>query len=160
MATKYGPCSEQHNLRPRRLRDYGHIHTTLESIVMTQHSVKKGLQIYGHAGVEAVLSELQQLHDREVMEPKSIRSDMTGQQQSGVLYYLMSQKQKCCGKIKGYGCTDGRKQRECISKDETSSPTPVAIKSVMLSCTSTQKRDTMLPLQTYLEPSCRLTWRA
>jgi hypothetical protein len=43
-------------------------------------------------------------------------------------------KEKRCGTIKGQGCADGGKQREHISKDETSSPT-VAIESVMLSCT-------------------------
>jgi hypothetical protein len=45
------------------------MHTTLGSIVMTQHSVKKGLKQFGEAGVKAELKELQQLHDRKVMEP-------------------------------------------------------------------------------------------
>jgi hypothetical protein len=46
------------------------MHATLAHIVMTQHSVKKGLKEFGNAGVDAVLKELQQLHDRKVMEPK------------------------------------------------------------------------------------------
>jgi hypothetical protein len=52
-------------------------------------------------------------------------------------------KQMRCGKIKGQGCADGRKQKEYISKDEISLPT-VAIKSSMLSCTIDAKegRDT------------------
>jgi hypothetical protein len=43
-------------------------------------------------------------------------------------------KEKRCGKMKGHGCADGRKQQEYLTKEETSSPT-VAIESVMLSCT-------------------------
>jgi hypothetical protein len=42
-------------------------------------------------------------------------------------------KEKRCGKIKGRGCADGCKQREYLSKEDTSSPT-VAIESVFLSC--------------------------
>jgi hypothetical protein len=37
---------------------------------MTQHSIKKGLQIFGEAGADAVVSEMQQLHNRSVIEPK------------------------------------------------------------------------------------------
>jgi hypothetical protein len=43
-------------------------------------------------------------------------------------------KEKRCGKIKGRGCADRRKQWEYLTKEETSSLT-VAIESVMLSCT-------------------------
>jgi hypothetical protein len=31
---------------------------------MTQHSIKKGIKLFGQAGVDAVSKELQQLHDR------------------------------------------------------------------------------------------------
>jgi hypothetical protein len=55
MDTRYGARTGKHALRPRRPRDYGHIHMTLESTVMTQHSMKKGLKIFGEAGTTAVL---------------------------------------------------------------------------------------------------------
>jgi hypothetical protein len=42
-------------------------------------------------------------------------------------------KKTLCGMIKDQGCANGRKQREHMTKDETSSPT-VATKSLMLSC--------------------------
>jgi hypothetical protein len=42
-------------------------------------------------------------------------------------------KQKHCGKIKGRGCADGRKQRIYMTKQEASSPM-VAIESLMISC--------------------------
>ena len=32
--------------------------------------MKKSLKIFGEAGIEAVLMEMKQLHDHEVMEPK------------------------------------------------------------------------------------------
>jgi hypothetical protein len=41
-------------------------------------------------------------------------------------------KEKRCGTIKGRGCTDGRPQRDCMSKQETSSPT-VLTKALILS---------------------------
>jgi hypothetical protein len=44
MTDTYGERSEEHNLRPRRPRDYSHPHATLEGIAMTQHSVKKGFE--------------------------------------------------------------------------------------------------------------------
>ena len=45
---------------------------------MTQHSMKKGLEVFGDAGIEAVLKELVQLHDRKVLEPVDI-SKLSGE---------------------------------------------------------------------------------
>ena len=42
-------------------------------------------------------------------------------------------KEKRCGKIKGRGCADGRKQRVYKTKDETSAPT-IYIESLFLLC--------------------------
>ena len=82
MDIKYGTRLGNYNLRARKPRDYSHIHATLESIVMTQHSVRKGLRIFGEAGVDAVLKELMQLYDREVLEPKS-KDEMTAAERQG-----------------------------------------------------------------------------
>jgi hypothetical protein len=129
---RYGARTTAYNLRPRRPRDYGHLHTTLECIMMTQHSLKKVLQLYGEDAVQAVLKELKQVHDRKVMTPKKLKS-LSPSERRAALQYLMFEKRKRCGTIKGRGCADGRKQREYITKEEASSPT-VAIESVMLSC--------------------------
>ena len=86
-------------MRPRKPRDYGHMHTTLENIVITQHSVKQGLRLFGEAGVRAVTDELKQLHNRIVLEPKGM-DDMTRKQCSDTLCYLMFLKEKRCGRIK------------------------------------------------------------
>jgi hypothetical protein len=68
-------------------------------------------------------------------------------------------KQKCCGKINGHECADGRKQeREYISKDEISSPT-VAIELIMLSCTIDAKEEHNVATANTPVPSCRLTYR-
>jgi Reverse transcriptase (RNA-dependent DNA polymerase) len=133
MGEKYGVRMSTHNLRPRKPRDYGHLHTTLEHTVMTQYSVRKGLKIFGEAGVEAVLQELQQLHNRKVIRPV-LSSSLTYQEKKASLAYLMFLKEKRSGQIKGRGCADGRPQRETIPKEEASSPT-VAVESVLLSCT-------------------------
>ena len=132
MDQRYGPRTSEYNLRPRREPDFGHLHTTSEQIVMTQHSVTKGLKLFGDAGTDAVVKELKQLHERKVIEPVDCKA-MTREDKQQALQYLMFLKEKRCGKIKGRGCADGRKQRLYMSKDETSSPT-VSIESVMLSC--------------------------
>jgi len=54
-------------------RDFSHVHITLEDAVMTQYSMKKGIQEFSKARVEAVLTltlTLQQLHDSKVLEPR------------------------------------------------------------------------------------------
>ena len=120
-------------LRPRKPRDYGHLHTTLQHTAMTQYSVKKGLQVFGEAGVEAVMKQLRQVHDRQVIEPVDA-TKVSHEAKRSALPYLIFLKQKRTGQVKGRGCADGRKQRESTSKEEASSPT-VAIESVLLSCT-------------------------
>ena len=133
MEEKYGQRTGQYALQPRRPRDYNHLHATLASTVMTQHSMKKGIKLFGEAGVEAVLQELKQLQDRKVLEPRSA-TNLSQSEKKAALQYLMFLKQKRSGKIKGRGCADGRKQREHTNKEDASSPT-VAIESVLLSCT-------------------------
>jgi hypothetical protein len=132
MEAKYGPRNSAHTLRPRRPRDYSHLHTTLEGTVMTQHSMKKGLKIFGEAGTAAVLQELKQLHDRKVLEPTNAHQ-MTPIEKKRALQYLMFLKKKRTGQVKARGCADGRKQRAYTNKEDASAPT-VAIESVLLSC--------------------------
>jgi hypothetical protein len=79
-----------------------------------------------------VLVELRQLYDRKVMSPIN-KYDLTAAERKGALRYLMFLKEKRCGKIKGRGCTDGRSQREYMSKQETSAPT-VTTEVLILTC--------------------------
>ena len=104
----------------------------LRHTVLTQYTLKKGLQVFGPPGVEAVYRELQQLHQRKVGEPRDA-TKLSIKQKKNALGYLMFLKQKRTGQIKGRGCADGRKQRHNTPKDDASSPT-VATESVLLSC--------------------------
>jgi hypothetical protein len=131
MNLKYGERKHGHELRPRRPRDYDHIHAQLKNVVMAQHSIKKGLKIFGEAGADAVVSEMQQLHDRSVIEPKKANM-LTRDEKHKALQYLMFLEKKSCGRIKGRGCADGRKQRVYKTKEETSVLT-VAVEALMLS---------------------------
>ena len=65
---------------------------------------------------------MRQLHDRGVMAPVHKKCS-THQQRKEALAYLMFLKQKRCGKVKGRGCADGRKQRAYITKEESTAPT-------------------------------------
>ena len=104
----------------------------LRHTVLTQYTLKKGLQVFGPPAVEAVYKELQQLHERKVGEPRDATM-LSPMQKKNALGYLMFLKQKQTGQIKGRGCADGCKQRLNTPKDAASSPT-VATESVLLSC--------------------------
>ena len=81
-------------------QDCNHDHAVLESIAMTQHSrMKKGIKLFGQVGVDAVLKELKQLHDRKVLKPKMV-SELTVEGRKAALEYLMFLKKKRCGTIK------------------------------------------------------------
>ena len=82
--------------------------TGMHTIAMTQYNVKKGLQIFGDKGVEAIMSEMKQIDARKVLKPVDPDS-LSQYQKQKTLEYLMFLKQKRCGKIKGRGCADGRK---------------------------------------------------
>jgi hypothetical protein len=70
MNLRYGARDHQYDLRPRKPRDYHHLHQDLEHTALTQYNVKKGLKIFGETGAKAVIEEMQQLHDRAVIQPK------------------------------------------------------------------------------------------
>jgi hypothetical protein len=63
MSEKYGERNNNYNPQPRKPRDYSHLHGTLEDTVLTQYSLKHGLETFGNAGIKTVQKELRQLHD-------------------------------------------------------------------------------------------------
>ena len=73
---------------------------TLRHTVLTQYTLKKGLQVFGPPGVEAVYKVLQQLHERKVGEPRDA-STLSPMQKKNALGYLMFLKQKQKGQKKG-----------------------------------------------------------
>ena len=134
----------RYNLRDKRTRCYNHMYdpgmyqiedsdeNKEEEVVMVttndvpedtpQMSMKQGLRMFGEDGYAAVRKEMQQLHDRKVMQPIN-RKDLTLAKKREALGYLMFLKKKRNGTVKGRGCADGRKQRAYISKEESTSPT-------------------------------------
>jgi hypothetical protein len=93
MELRYGVRSGRYDLRPRRPRDYSHLHATMDHTCITQYNLKRGLQIFGNDGIKAVQEELKQLHDRNVLTPFDGRTLGT-QERQAALPYLMFLKQK------------------------------------------------------------------
>ena len=58
----------------------------------------QGLKIFGEAGAEAVVTEMKQLHDRGVIQPK-LANMLTREEKRASLQYLMFLKKKRCGRI-------------------------------------------------------------
>ena len=134
----------RYNLRDKHTRSYKHLYDPgmfqiedndddrREEVVMVtandgpedtpQMSMKQGLRIFGEEGYATIRKEMQQLHDRKVMQPIN-RKDLTPAQKREALGYLMFLKKKRSGTVKGHGCADGRKQRAYITKEESTSPT-------------------------------------
>ena len=92
------------------------------SLVTPQYGIERGLKIFKELGAEAVMKELRQLHNMDVITPMHIK-ELSEENIRNALPYLMFLKRKRCGKVKGRGCADGRAQREFISREESSSPT-------------------------------------
>jgi hypothetical protein len=59
-------------------------HIILQSIIMTQYNLKQGIKKFGAKGKEAVLAELQQMYDLDVMAPVS-KYDLTSEERKGAL---------------------------------------------------------------------------
>ncbi|KAL7559815.1 hypothetical protein ACA910_003979 [Epithemia clementina (nom. ined.)] len=106
--------------------------TPLGDISTPQYPFKKGLEVFGEEGQQAVLEELQQLHERKVILPKEA-ADLTPEQKRTSLEYLMFIRRKRDGLLKGRGCADGRKQRLYTAREEASSP-KVSIEALFLTC--------------------------
>jgi hypothetical protein len=112
------------------IKGYGNLEATLST---PQYGFKNGLSIFGGPGYGATIKELDEnLIGRDVIQmlpPQSVMYEMFQM----LLSYLMFLKRIRCGKIKAKGCTDGRSQRGCITKEESSSHT-VKTQALMCRC--------------------------
>ena len=106
------------------------IQSMVNQLCLTQMGMKAGLKQFGQAGVESIISEMKQFHDRDVVQPLK-PEEVTSAIKSKALGYLMFLKKKRCGKIKARGCADGRPQRVWKTKEEKSAPT-VTTESVFI----------------------------
>jgi hypothetical protein len=103
-----------------------------ESAMLTQLSLKAGLKEWGKEGHTAAHMEMKQLHLRNTFKPKHWR-ELSHTQRQMVLESHMFLKEKRDKSIKGRTVAGGNKQRDYISKEDSSSPT-VATESVLLTC--------------------------
>ena len=56
----------------------------LKHTVLTQYTLKKGLQVFGPKGTEAVFAEMKQLHDCNVCEPIKEKESVKRTKEQGV----------------------------------------------------------------------------
>ena len=102
------------------------------SLQTEQMTMARGIKMFGQEGVDAIQKEMQQLHDRGVGIGVPW-GNLTREEKSEALNYLMFLKRKRCGRIKGRGCADGRKQRAYIPRSDARAPT-VSTEAVLLTC--------------------------
>jgi len=122
MDDQYGPRNSRYHLRPRKPRTYSNLHNNNGTLATEQISMKKGLKQFGQDRIDAVRIELQQIHERDVVIPIHKRR-LSRAELLKVLHYLMFLKRKRCGRVKGRGCTDGRKQRLYTKRADAAAPT-------------------------------------
>ena len=113
----------------------------IEHLVLTQVGMQQGIKLWGERGVKAILKEMKQFHERNVVRPLR-KEEISDEVRKRALGYLMFLKEKRNGDIKGRGCADGRKQRLYKSKYETASPTAF-IESIFITALidAQEKRD-------------------
>ena len=104
--------------------------TACKFLCLTQCTSKAAIKKFGKCGEAAGLEEMQQLHDRKVFTPVDWK-ELTKEQQQSALESSIFIKEKRDGRLKGRSCTDGRKQRDLHTKEETAGLT-VAMESVFL----------------------------
>jgi hypothetical protein len=102
------------------------------AMVMTQLSLKAGLKAWGAKARTAAHNEMKQLHLRDTFKPWHWKH-LTHTQRQMVLESHMFLKLKRDGRTKARTVAGGNKQRNYISKEDSSSPT-VATESVLLTC--------------------------
>ena len=87
--------------------------------ILTQYIIKQGLKVFGNKFEAAVQNYLQQFRDCRLVEPNKPQ-DLSYEQQRKILSYLIFLKiSNDKAEIKGRGCVDGRKQQNCLSKEDT-----------------------------------------
>lgn len=135
----------------------------INHFILVQHRMKKGLELFGEAGLKTVKKEMQQFNNWKVIIPLDPKK-MTQLQKNCALSYLMLVKQKKDGSIKLRGVGDERKERLWNTK-ELLAPT-VSIKALFLTCKSCYVATADIPgafLQTQADSNneiiIRLDWQ-
>jgi hypothetical protein len=82
-----------YGLRPKRARDYIHLHANIVHHAMNQYSLNRGLRKFREKGEKAVEKELGQLHMKETFSPVQVKY-LSPVQKKGALESLMFLKEK------------------------------------------------------------------
>jgi len=90
-------------------------------VMLNQVGIREGIRKFREDGNDALLKELNQLHERNSLLPKK-KEDMTYDERKRALRYLMFLKEKRDGMIKVRGCSAGRSQREYTTKGRLACP--------------------------------------
>ena len=72
----------------------------IEHLILTQVAMKKVMKLWGEKGVEAIMKEMQQFHNRNIVKPL-LPKKITAEIRHKALSYLISLKMKRNGGIKG-----------------------------------------------------------
>jgi hypothetical protein len=111
-----------YGLRPKRARDYSHLHANIVHHAMTQYSLNRGLRKFREKGEKAVEKELGQLHTKETFSPVQV-GDLSPIKK-GALESLMFLKEKRDGSIKGGGLARTEENRGKDLQSQTPHPLP------------------------------------
>jgi hypothetical protein len=120
----------RYNLRPRRNPINW---STMFAVFLTNLSLKRGLQLYGHEARQAIVTEMVQLHNKNVFEGVKYNTLNAKQKRKILKTLLMFLKKNRDGRMKARACVDGRKQSMFELEIDLASPT-VSLESLMLSC--------------------------
>ena len=112
-------------------QDY--VEPSIMALIMTQLSMKKGLRSWGNAAKKAIHKEVKQMHLRDTFKPMRFH-ELTDEQKAQILEsHLFLTKKRVDGDIKGRLVAGGDKQRDFVTKEDSSSPTATT-ESVILTC--------------------------
>ena len=102
----------------------------INDYILTQYSLKARLTKFGEGGQNATMKELQQMLAREVFGEAN-QNKLTYEQKKKALPVLLFLTLKRDGTmIKGRACAVGRPQRVWADKQDTASPTNIAVEAL------------------------------
>lgn len=110
------------------------VHRVPDSVglIMAQVSMKAAIKKWGEAANIAITAEMKQLHWRESYKPKHWH-ELTEKERTCILESHVFVEEKRDGRLKAREVIGGNKQRDYITKEESSSPT-VSTEAVILTC--------------------------
>ena len=103
------------------------------------YTINKGIKKFGDQAINSLEKEIGQIHFRNATKPIKFKN-LTQEQKKQVIDSLIFLTEKRDGLIKSRLCADGRKQRNWLSKVDTSSPTAALESLLVLAVISAKER--------------------